>query len=48
MKHQFERLNIQLTHQQKAALEKISAKTGAPVAALIRFAVDAYLKKEGK
>jgi predicted DNA-binding protein len=45
------RTNIYLNHSQKRSLEKLSAKTGAPVAELIRRAVDAYLisrKKEMK
>jgi len=45
------RMNIYLNKEQKAILEKLSAKTGAPVAELIRRAIDAYLvsrKKELK
>jgi len=45
------RMNIYLTKEQKKALEKLSAKTGAPVAELVRRAIDAYLttrKKELK
>lgn len=38
------RTNIYLDRNQKQALEKISAQTGAPVAELIRRAIDAYLK----
>jgi len=35
--------------EQKAKLEKLSTKTGAPVAELIRRAIDAYLRKtEGR
>ena len=37
------RMNIYVTKEQKKALEKLSAKTGAPIAELIRRAVDAYL-----
>jgi len=42
---------VYLNEKQKKALEKLSAKTGAPVAELIRRAIDAYLiskKKELK
>ena len=45
------RMNIYLNKEQKQVLEKLSAKTGAPVAELIRRAIDAYLvsrKKELK
>jgi len=45
------RTNIYLTDKQKALLEKLSARTGAPVAELVRRAIDAYLvsrKKELK
>ncbi len=42
------RMNVFLDSAQKAALEKLSAKTGAPVAELIRRAVNAYLKAERK
>ena len=45
------RMNIYLTDKQKASMEKLSAKTGAPVAELVRRAVDCYLamrKKELK
>ena len=44
-------MNIYLNQAQKKLLEKLSAKTDAPVAALIRRAIDAYLatrKKELK
>jgi len=37
------RTNIYLTDKQKALLDKLSEKTGAPVAELIRRAIDAYL-----
>jgi len=40
------RMNVFLDREQKQALEKLSAKTGAPVAELIRRAVDRYLKAE--
>jgi predicted DNA-binding protein len=40
------RLNIYLNPQQKDKLEKLSAKTGAPLSELIRRAVELYLKKE--
>jgi len=39
------RTNIYLEDDQKAKLEKMSAETGAPVAELIRRAIDAFLKK---
>ena len=38
------RVNIYLSHKQKEDLGKISSKTGAPVAELVRRAIDAYLK----
>jgi predicted DNA-binding protein len=37
------RTNIYLTEKQKASLEKLSERTGAPVAELVRRAIDAYL-----
>jgi hypothetical protein len=37
------RMNIYLTDKQKASMEKLSAKTGAPVAELVRRAIDVYL-----
>jgi predicted DNA-binding protein len=40
------RTNIYLDKQQKARLDRLSAKTGAPVAVLIRRAIDAYLKSK--
>jgi predicted DNA-binding protein len=43
MKH---RTTIFLEPEQKKKLEAISAKTGAPVAELIRRAIDAYLKAQ--
>jgi predicted DNA-binding protein len=45
------RSNIYLDGQQKKLLEKLSDRTGAPVAELVRRAIDAYLvarKKELK
>jgi predicted DNA-binding protein len=39
------RMNVFLDPAQKQALEKLSAKTGAPVAELIRRAINAYLKR---
>lgn len=42
------RMNIYLNGGQKKVLEKLSAKTGAPVAELIRRAVDAYVKTRRK
>jgi len=38
-------MNVFLEPKQKQALDKLSAKTGAPVAELIRRAIDAYLKR---
>ena len=40
------RMNVFLERKQKQALEKISATTGAPVAELIRRAINAYLQRE--
>jgi predicted DNA-binding protein len=37
-----------LEHKQIAKLQRLSDITGAPVAELIRRAIDAYLKKEAK
>jgi predicted DNA-binding protein len=45
------RTNVYLSAEQKKALEKLSERTGAPVAELVRRAVDSYLamrKKELK
>ena len=45
------RMNIYVNKEQKTVLERLSDKTGAPVAELIRRAIDAYLvarKKELK
>ena len=45
------RMNIYLNKAQKKALEQLSANTGAPVAELVRRAVDNYVtmrKKELK
>lgn len=42
------RMNVYLDSHQKEQLEKLSQKTGAPVAELIRRAIDSYLKKAGK
>ncbi len=39
------RMNIYLSAKQKADVDKLSAKTGAPVAELVRRALDAYLKE---
>jgi len=41
------RLNINISSDQKAKLEKLHQKTGAPLAELVRRAIDLYLKKEG-
>jgi predicted DNA-binding protein len=37
------RMNVYLNDKQKEVLERLSDKTGAPVAELIRRAIDAYL-----
>lgn len=42
------RTNIWLGDGQKRKLEALSKKTGAPVSALIRKAIDAYLKGKPK
>jgi predicted DNA-binding protein len=45
------RTNVYLNTDQKKALEKLSQRTGAPVAELVRRAIDSYLllrKKELK
>lgn len=39
------RTNVHLTAAQRAALKRLAAKTGLPVAELIRRAVDAYLRR---
>jgi predicted DNA-binding protein len=39
------RTNIYLTNEQWLRLKKLAEKTGAPTSALIRKAIDAYLKK---
>jgi predicted DNA-binding protein len=40
------RLNINISKEQKAKLEKLHDKTGAPIAELVRRAIELYLKKE--
>jgi hypothetical protein len=42
------RTNIYLNQRQKTLLDRVSAKTGAPVAELIRRAIDFYLRSRGK
>jgi predicted DNA-binding protein len=42
------RRNIHLSDEQIERLEKLSQKTGAPVAELVRRAVDEYLKRSEK
>jgi predicted DNA-binding protein len=42
------RMNIYLNDAQKKVLEKISGKTGAPMAELVRRAIDAYVKTRKK
>ncbi len=39
------RVNVYLSPKQKSDVEKLSAKTGAPVAELVRRALDAYIKE---
>ena len=39
-----QRVSIYLSPKQKEDLDKLSDKTGAPVAELVRRAIDAYLK----
>ena len=39
------RTNIHLSDEQLKALRKLSDNTGAPVAELVRRAIDAYLRK---
>ncbi|MFY9729827.1 MAG: ribbon-helix-helix protein, CopG family [Candidatus Acidiferrales bacterium] len=41
-------MNIYLSAKQKGLLESLSANTGAPVAELVRRAVDAYVKTRKK
>ncbi len=41
------RTQIYLTEEQKRVLEKISARAGKTAAALIREAIDAYLRERG-
>lgn len=43
--HTMKRTNIHLSDTQLKQLKALSEKTGAPVAELVRRAVDAYLKK---
>ena len=42
------RTNIHLSDDQLKALRELSDKTGAPVAGLVRRAIDAYLAKTSK
>jgi len=42
------RMNVYLSPEQKVALDKLSTKTGAPTAELIRRAIDLYLKKAAR
>jgi hypothetical protein len=39
------KLNLYVTEQQKATLDKLSEKTGVPTSEFIRRAIDAALKK---
>lgn len=40
------RTNVYLTDEQRNALTKLSDETGAPVAELVRRAIDLYLEKQ--
>jgi predicted DNA-binding protein len=40
------RTNIWLTYEQIKKLKALTEKTGAPASALVRRAIDAYLKKK--
>ena len=40
------RLNTYLDTQQREKLQKLSQKSGAPIAELVRRAVELYLKRE--
>lgn len=42
------RTNIFLTRGQQKKLRVLSRKTGAPVAALVRMAIDGYFRRLGK
>jgi len=42
------RMNVYLDPKQKAGLEAFSSKTGAPVAELVRRAIDGYLSAQLK
>jgi len=42
------RMNIYLSGEQKQKLEKLSDKSGAPVAELVRRAINAYLVSRRK
>lgn len=42
------RMNVYLNEEQKKVLERLSAKSGAPVAELIRRAIDQYLTSRKK
>ena len=37
------RINISINESQRAGLEKLSERTGAPMAEVVRRAIDAYL-----
>lgn len=43
-----QRFQLFLEADQLAALRRVEARTGAPLAAQIRRAVDAYLQKQGE
>ena len=42
------RMNVYLNAKQKDMLEKLSDRTGAPIAELVRRAIDAYLLSRRK
>jgi predicted DNA-binding protein len=44
--HGSTRINISINEDQRAGLEKLSKKTGAPMSEVVRRAIDLYLKKE--
>ena len=43
-----QRLVVLTTKAQFDALKKLNKETGAPVGEIVRRAIEAYLKKEGK
>jgi len=45
-KKQSNRVVVYLDSEQRKNLDKLSAKTGAPLSEILRRAVDGYVKKE--